>query len=117
MEIQPYSIYIHHRPFRIAFLINPASGIDWVDRVIEYSRDKWGGRFNPIFFTDGLNIADDWWKFLRGYDPDIIYSTVPLSNELKKRIRIFLSPLRVEEARGRIRIFFTWRTRMFLSFE
>lgn len=97
METQPYSIYIHHRPFRIAFLINPALGIDWVDKVIEYNRDKWGGRFNPIFFTDGSNIAEDWWKFLRGYDPDIICSTVPLSEELRKKIHIFLSPLQVEE--------------------
>lgn len=96
-DFLPYSIYIHHRPFRIAFLINPELGIDWVDRIIAYNRGKWGGKFNPVIFTDGIDIADDWWKLLRGYDPDIICSTVVLSEELKKKIHIFLSPLRVEE--------------------
>lgn len=97
METEPYSIYIHNRPFRIAFLIDPKVSIDWIDRVIEYNRGKWGGRLNPIIFTDGSTIEDDWWKFLRGYDPDVVCSIVPLSEELKKKIHIFLSPLSVKE--------------------
>lgn len=97
MEIEPYSIYIYHRPFRIAFLINPEWGISWVDQIIAYNREKWGGRFNPIIFTDGTTISGDWWKFLRGYDPDVICSIVPLSEELRKKIHVFLSPLRLEE--------------------
>ncbi|MFA5062010.1 MAG: hypothetical protein WC526_02605 [Patescibacteria group bacterium] len=97
--MEPYSIYINHRPFRIAFLINPKSDTDWVDKIIAYNREKWGGKFNPIIFTDGVTITDSWWKFLRGYDPDIIHSTVVLSEELKKKIHTFLSPLQVEEIR------------------
>gem|GEM_PF-4808816 len=41
-------------------------------------------------------MQDNWWKFLRDYDPDIIKSTVPLGEELQKQIHIFLSPLIVE---------------------
>ncbi len=100
MEIEPYSIYINHRPFRVAFLVNPKSGTDWVDRIIDYNRGKWGGKFNPIIFTDGENITESWWKFLREYDPDIVYSTVVLSENLRKNIHIFLSPLRVDEIRS-----------------
>lgn len=97
METEPYSIYTDHRPFRIAFLVNPELGAEWIDRIIAYNRDKWGGRFNPIIFTDGATIGDSWWKFLREYDPDIICSTVPLSEESRKKIHIFTSPLRLEE--------------------
>ncbi len=97
METAPYSIYINHRPFRIVFFLSPTTDIAWIDAVIKFNREKWGGRFNPIILTDGTTIADDWWKFLRGYDPDIICSTVPLSDELRKKIHVFLSPLRVEE--------------------
>jgi hypothetical protein len=97
METAPYSIYINHRPFRIVFLLRPATDVAWIDAVIKFNREKWGGRFNPIVFTDGATIADDWWRFLRGYDPDVICSAVPLTDELRKKIHIFLSPLRVEE--------------------
>lgn len=97
MEIAPYSIYIKHRPFRIAFLLGPTTDVAWIDAVIKFNRDRWGGRFNPIIITDGDTIADNWWKFLRGYDPDIICSTVSLSDELQKKIHVFLSPLRIEE--------------------
>jgi len=97
MDIQPYSIYIKHRPFRIAFLIDIAGDAQCIDRILEFNRRKWGGRFNPIILTNGKSIEDPWWKFLKEYDPDIIHSTVKLSGDLKKKIHVFLSPLRVEE--------------------
>lgn len=99
MESKPYSVYIDHRPIRIAFLVNPDGDQAWIDRIIEYNREKWGGRFNPIIFTDGKNIKDKWWKFLKEYDPDIIKSTMPLEDDLLKKIRIFLTPYSVEVPR------------------
>ena len=96
MDTQPYSIYVDHRPFRVAFLVDPTTDIGWIDKIVEYNRGKWGGRFNPIIFTDGNTIADNWWQFLRDYDPDIIKSTVVLSEELQKKIHISLSPMKVE---------------------
>ena len=100
METEPYSIYVNNRPFKIAFLVDPNNTGEWVNEIFHFNREKWGGRFNPIIFTDGQTFKEEWWKFIRDYDPDIIYSTVTLSDELKKRIRIFLSPLRVEEPRS-----------------
>lgn len=97
MEIEPYSIYYENRPFKVAFLVNIQSKTEELtDLVIEYNREKWGGRFNPIIPTDGITIKKDYWKFLRGYDPDIIFTTVELDNVLRKKIQIFLTPLRVE---------------------
>lgn len=96
MQIQPYSIYVDHRPLRIAFVVNPAYDETWFDQIIEYNRGKWGGRFNPIIFSDGKTIDEPWWSFLRRYDPDIVFSTVDPEPELRERIQIFLSALAVE---------------------
>lgn len=99
MDSKPYSVYIDHRPTRIAFLVDPNGDLAWIDRIFEYNREKWGGRFNPIIFTNGKTIEDRWWKFLREYDPDIIKSTLSLDDELLKNIQIFLTPYSVEVPR------------------
>ncbi len=100
MQNSPYSIYIDKRPLRIAFLVNPnQSAFEQLDAIFEYNHGKWGGRFNPIIFTDGLNIEEKWWQFLRDVDPDVIKSLVPLQDELLKKITDFLSPYSVEVPR------------------
>lgn len=97
MFTQPYSIYIDKRPMRIAFLVDPSpDSIETVDQIIGYNRGLWGGRYNPIILTDGQTIEDNWWKFLREIDPDIIKSLVPLSTELIEKFEQFLSPLQIE---------------------
>ncbi len=58
-----------------------------------------GGRFNPIILTDGENISEQEWNFIKKYDPDIIFSTIDLTDKLKKKIRIFLSPYKIEIAK------------------
>lgn len=100
MFTQPYSIYIDKRPIRIAFLVDPSpDSIETVDQIIGYNRGLWGGRYNPIILTDGQTIEDNWWKFLREIDPDIIKPLVPLSVELVEKFEKFLSPLTIEKFR------------------
>jgi hypothetical protein len=101
MEIQPYSIHYENRPLKIAFLVDPTIDSSlWIDNIVQYNRDKWGGRYNPIIFTDGSTITDTWWKFLRDFDPDVIYTTKELTDELRERIQIFLTPFYVQTARS-----------------
>ena len=98
MFTQPYSIYIDKRPMRIAFLVDPSrDSIETVDRIIDYNRGLWGGRYNPIILTDGNTMEDKWWRFLRDIDPDIIKSFVPLSINLIEKFERFLSPLTIGE--------------------
>ena len=100
MFTNPYSIYIDKRPMRIVFLVNPSQeNIEIIDQIINFNRGLWGGRFNPIILTDGNTIKDNWWKFLRDVDPDVIKPLVPLSNELIERFENFLSPLTIEAFR------------------
>ena len=97
MLTEPYSIYYENRPSRIAFFIDPQSDVSLVDKIIDYNRGKWGGRFNPIILTDGKTISEGWWNFLHGYDPDVICSMVSLGDDLKKKIHVFLSVLYICE--------------------
>jgi len=92
-EILSYSIYVDHRPSRIAYFVNPKSNLKWLDLIFKFNREKWGGRYNPIILTDGAQIGEKWWGFLRDYDPDIIYSTVLINEELQKKIQAFITPL------------------------
>lgn len=101
MENYPYSIYVDKRPQRIAFLINPkVLSSEQIDAIIKYNLGKWGGRFNPVIFTDGMTIEDNWWRFLRAYDPDVIKSLTLLQSELIEKIDNFLTPYSVEVPRG-----------------
>ncbi len=97
MKQSPYSIYIDKRPIRIAFLINPEKDtIVQIQRVIEYNLYKWGGRYNPIIFTDGKTIKNNWWKLLNDVDPDIIISFIELDEKILRKIDLFLSPISLE---------------------
>ncbi|MCD4817133.1 MAG: hypothetical protein K8S23_00400 [Candidatus Cloacimonetes bacterium] len=94
MKQEPYLIYIDKRPIRITFLINSEKDtILQIQKVIEYNMYKWGGRYNPIIFTDGKVIKGNWWKFLVNIDPDIIISLLPLENDLIQKIDLSLSPI------------------------
>ncbi len=90
---EPYSLYVNKRPLRIAFLVNPANNIiKQVQCVINYSMNKWGGRYYPIIFSDGKDIDEPWWNLLCNIDPDMIISFTPLKEELIKKIDMFLTP-------------------------
>ena len=100
MFTPPYSIYIDKRPMRIVFLVDSSSAsIEMLDQIIDYNQALWGGRFNPIMLTDGRDIEDKWWKFLRDIDPDVIKPMVSLDIELIEKFDNFLSPLTIEQFR------------------
>lgn len=100
MQPIPYSIYIDNRPLRVAFLVDPnKSNLQQIEIIIVYNQSKWGGRYNPIVFTDGNTIRDEWWDFLRDYDPDIIKSLIPINDDLVEKIESRLSPYSLETPR------------------
>lgn len=100
IETTPYSVYVNKRPLRIAFILNPNNyEPQQLDAILKYNMSKWGGRFNPIIFSDGKTIEEEWWEFLRLIDPDIIRSFVSLENELVERMEMFLSTFSIEAPR------------------
>ena len=60
------------RPPRIVtlFNINDSLGKESLLRIIERNSDYWGGAFNIIVPTDGMEIKEEFWKLLENYNPD-----------------------------------------------
>lgn len=93
-----YSVFVHKRPIRFAFLINPHED-QWreqLDAICEYTLDKWRGRFNPVVPTNGETLEPEWWNFLKKIDPDYVISPTAISESLKEQIHTELHPIAVE---------------------
>ena len=68
------------RPARIAFLIENSEGADVaLDAIFANSYGRWGGQFSLIVPCVDGNIASGYWRWLEVFDPDVVYSYVPLS--------------------------------------
>jgi hypothetical protein len=68
------------RPFRVAFLIEDGEYANLaLDGIFADSYNRWGGRFSLIAPCINGRIAPNYWPWLEAYDPDIVYSHVPLS--------------------------------------
>lgn len=94
----PISISTWSRPTRVAFLINPQSTNDnEVNQIIRSCIRRWGGRFNGIFPTDGIEVPEQWWKAMVIHDPDIVYSLVPLDDQMIWKINRYILPARIVE--------------------
>jgi len=79
------------RPPRIAFLIQNGDGADVaLDAIFANSYGRWGGRFSLIVPCVDGRIASGYWPWLEVFDPDVVYSYVPLSRsdilELHERL-------------------------------
>lgn len=93
-----YSVFVHKRPIRFAFLINPHEDqwLEQLDAICEFTLDKWRGRFNPVVPTNGETLEPEWWKFLKKIDPDYVISPTAISESLKEQIHTELHPIAVD---------------------
>jgi hypothetical protein len=81
------------RPVRVAYFVEDNAHADiTLDAIFARSFGHWGGRFSLIVpcLNDRPKPAYD--KWLERYDPDIIYSYVPLEDELLERLHERLYP-------------------------
>jgi hypothetical protein len=68
------------RPLRVAFLIEDGEHPSLaLDGVFADCYNRWGGRFSLIAPCLNGRIAPSYWPWLEAYDPDIVYSYLPLS--------------------------------------
>lgn len=94
---RPYSLYVHRRPLRPAFIVDRVTAdLQILTRIATQCQRHWGGRFNPIILSDGLTISQADWSLLRSIDPDVIKALVPMSAELTQQIEDRLSPFLME---------------------
>ena len=65
---------------RVAFLVADGEHAALtLDGIFADCYNRWGGRFSLIVPCLNGRISDVYWPWLEAYDPDIIYSYVPLS--------------------------------------
>jgi len=81
------------RPLRIAFLLEDGEHAALtLDGVFADCYDRWGGRFSLIVPCLDGRIMGSYWPWLEAYDPDIVYSYVPLSRADVLEVHERLSP-------------------------
>jgi hypothetical protein len=81
------------RPLRVAFLVEDGAHASLaLDGIFADCYDRWGGRFSLIAPCFDGRIAPSYWPWLEAYDPDIVYSYVPLSRADILEIHERLSP-------------------------
>ena len=85
--------WVRSRPLRIAFLIEDGEHATLaLDGIFADSYYRWAGRFSLIARCENGKIAPSYWPWLKAYDPDIIYSYVPLSSADVLEIHERLAP-------------------------
>lgn len=96
-----YSIYIEKRPPKILYVFDK-SKVDFqdIDKIIEYNKRKWGGRYNFILTTTNSKIDGNQWKFLKQYDPDFVKLAIPATEELAIDLDTKITPLQVTNELG-----------------
>src|SRR5271169_5602262 len=68
------------RPLRVAFLIEDGEHAQLaLDGIFADCYNRWGGRFSLIAPCLNGRVAPSYWPWLEAYDPDIVYSYLPLN--------------------------------------
>ena len=77
---QELKCWARPRPLRVAFLLQDDKHADLaLDGIFADCYSRWGGRSSLIVPCLNERIAESYWPWLEAYDPDIVYSYVPLS--------------------------------------
>ena len=85
--------WVRPRPLRIAFLVEDDMHADLaLDGIFADCYSRWGGRFSLIVPCFNGRIMASYWPWLEAYDPDIVYSYVPLSRTDVLEVHERLSP-------------------------
>jgi hypothetical protein len=83
------------RPLRVAFLVEDGGNAAFaLEGIFADCYNRWGGRFSLIVPCVNGRIAPSYWPWLESYDPDIVYSYVPLSRADVLEVHERLSPAR-----------------------
>lgn len=81
------------RPLRIAFLVQDGEHAQLsLDGIFADCYSRWGGRFSLIVPCSNNKIPENYWDWLSAFDPDIVYSYVPLGNNDVLGLQEHLNP-------------------------
>lgn len=83
------------RPKRVAFLVDESFETKDINNVVRYCLTHLGGRCNPIVPVEENHIGSGWESILLSLDPDVLYTFIPLSEDLRKHLNQCLRPSRI----------------------
>ena len=90
---QELKCWARPRPLRVAFLIEDDDNAGFaLDGIFADCYNRWGGRFSLIVPCFTGRIAESYWPWIEAYDPDIVYSYVPLNRNDILEVYERLSP-------------------------
>ena len=85
--------YIRSRPIRVAYLLADGEHAHVkLDGIFAASMAAWGGRYSLICPCDNGYPRDSYLPWIKGVDPDIIYSFIDLSDDNLKKLREAFGP-------------------------
>lgn len=100
-EEMSYSVFLDHRPRRIAFLVDPEKvSDDLLDVIVNFNIDSWGGRYNPIIPVTAGEIYPDYWRLLNLSGPDILYCCADVSAATIERLDKEIGAVLIENQRS-----------------
>ena len=91
MSVRAYS---RARPIRVAYLVeDPAEGSSEIlDAIFAECMGRWGGRFSLVVPASSEGPRRSYEEWLKAFDPDVVYSYVPLSQATVLRLHEWLYP-------------------------
>lgn len=95
------------RPLRVSFLVEDGEHAQLaLDGIFADCYGRWGGRFSLIVPCVAGQIPPSYWPWLEAYDPDLVYSYVPLSRDaiLELHERLSLAQYLFHERQGKPRL-------------
>lgn len=102
MSDKSFKLYYNNRPLKILFLLSDKDKVNKLKNTIEYNITLWGGRFNQIIVLKKENknfIIDESKKQqIMSFDPDYIITSFVITNNFKKEIYNFTSPILLEKS-------------------
>jgi len=91
-------IFSRTRPIRIAFILeDDGESQHTLDSVFSYAYSLWGGKRFLIVPAVSGEISEQYWLWLKVYDPDVVYSYCTLPDSVVEKINGEIQPLQLTE--------------------
>ncbi len=93
----PYPIYFNKRLIKTVFIVKPKDFTkDLFKNLFDINTKHYGGRFNPIVFSNNDDLSKESWNFIKDFDPDSVIFLFTPSKSFIEKIENRLSPYIVE---------------------
>jgi hypothetical protein len=80
------------RPLKLAFVINEELPLTELLKVIEFNSIIWGGYYNLLVPSNGIDLTSSWWQAMLAHNPDKIILCGKISDALVLKMHTKVEP-------------------------